>query len=212
MHKVLIKNYDKLISILNSSVLNLSKHFVAKNIITIEDEEEIRKADRDKARLFLVKIEAPVKGGFTAGFHIMLDVMFQYGSVTDRQLAEQIRNEIDEECKNGRCIYMCTCVSIVTRPAKINSVSVKNRHFCLCSIITCHLTIYTTKTKCLLLRWHRTVHVWLHHKIFNAYFSKSTINNLFLCACIYKVLLYLSSPANQIVQLCVKRKLEILGV
>ena len=153
MHKVLIKNYDKLISILNSSVLNLSKHFVAKNIITIEDEKEIRNADRDKARLFLVKIEAPVKGGFTAGFHIMLDVMFQYGSVTDRQLAEQIRNEIDEECKNGRCICMCmcTCVSIVTRPAKINNVSLKNCHFCLCSIIICHLNIYTTKTKCLLL-------------------------------------------------------------
>ena len=62
-----------------------------------------------------------------------------------------------------------------------------------------------------ILRWHRTVQVWLHHKIFNAYFSKSTINNLFPCACIYKVLLYLSSPVNQIVQLCVKRKLEILG-
>ena len=63
-----------------------------------------------------------------------------------------------------------------------------------------------------LLRWHRTVHVWLHHKNFNAYFSKSTINSLFKGVCIYKVLLYQSSPANQIVQLCVKRKLEILGV
>ena len=63
-----------------------------------------------------------------------------------------------------------------------------------------------------MLRWHRTVHVWLHHKNFNAYFSKSINNNLFKVVCIYKVLLYLSSPANQIVQLCVKWKLEILGV
>ena len=63
-----------------------------------------------------------------------------------------------------------------------------------------------------MLRWHRTVHVWLHHKIFNAYFSKSTNNNHFKGVCIYKVLLYLSFPANQIVLLCVKRKLEILGV
>ena len=62
-----------------------------------------------------MKIEAPVKGGFTAGLHIMLDVMFQHGSVTDRQLAERMRNEIDEECKNGRCIHMCTCVSIQLR-------------------------------------------------------------------------------------------------
>ena len=62
------------------------------------------------------------------------------------------------------------------------------------------------------LRWHRTVHVWLHHKNFNAHFSKSTINSLFKGVCIYKVLVYLSSPANQIVLHCVKRKLEILGV
>ena len=48
MHKVLIKTYDKLISILNSSILNLSKHFVAKNVITTEDEEEIHNAGRDK--------------------------------------------------------------------------------------------------------------------------------------------------------------------
>ena len=60
-----------------------------------------------------------------------------------------------------------------------------------------------------LLRWHRTVHVWLHHKNFNAYFSKSTINSLYKGVCIYKVLVYQSSPANQIVQLCMKRKLEI---
>ena len=62
------------------------------------------------------------------------------------------------------------------------------------------------------LRWHRTVHVWLPHKNFNAYFSKSTINSLFKGVCIYKVLVYLSSPANQIAQLCVKWKLEIPGV
>ena len=70
--------------------------------------------------------------------------------------------------------------------------------------------IYRTKKRAL--RWHRTVHVWLHHKNFNAYFSKSTINSLFKGVCIYKVLVYLSSPANQIVLLCVKRKLEILDV
>ena len=68
------------------------------------------------------------------------------------------------------------------------------------------------KANFLSLRWHRTVHVWLHHKNFNAYFGKSTINSLFKGVYIYKVLVYLSSPANQIVLLCVKRKLEILDV
>ena len=62
------------------------------------------------------------------------------------------------------------------------------------------------------LRWHRTVHVWLQHKNFNAYFSKSTVNSLFKGVCIYKVLVYLSSLVKQIALLYVKRKLEILGV
>ena len=114
MHKVFIRNYDKLINIFNTSVVNLSKHFVAKNVITIEDEEEIRNAGRDKSRLFLRKIEAPVRGGFTAGFHIMLDIMLQHGSVTDQQLAEQIRSEIDEECKNGKCIAMHRYIYVYT--------------------------------------------------------------------------------------------------
>lgn len=108
VHQVLIKNYDKLISILSTSIVNLSKHFVAKNLITPEEEEEIVSAGRDKARLFLYKIEAPVRGGFTAGLHIMLDIMLQYGSVTDRQLAGQIKTEIDEECKNGK--HLCTYI------------------------------------------------------------------------------------------------------
>lgn len=106
-----IKNYSKLSSILNTSILDLSKHFVAENLITTEDQEEIFNTTRDKARSFLLKIELGVRGGFTTGFHIMLDTMLRYGSVSDKQLAEQIKNEIDEECKNGNCIY-CTYVCI----------------------------------------------------------------------------------------------------
>ena len=49
-------------------------------------------------------------------------------------------------------------------------------------------------------------------KILMLILAKSTINSLFKGVCIYKVLLYQSSPANQIVQLCVKQKLEILSV
>ena len=103
VHKVFIKNYDKL---MNISIVNLSKHFVACNLITIQDEEEILSADRDKARLFLSKIDASLKAGFTDGLTIMLDIMIQHGNVTDEQLAKQIKNEI-KECKNGKCIYIC---------------------------------------------------------------------------------------------------------
>ena len=107
MHKVLLKNCDKLINVLNTSIINLSKYFVANNLISTDDEDEILHAPRDKARLFLYKIEAPVRGGFTAGFHLMLDIMHQRGSVIDKQVAEQLKNE---EYKNGKCthaLYVC---------------------------------------------------------------------------------------------------------
>ena len=110
MHKVLLKNYDKLINVLNTSIVNLSKYFVASNLITTEDEDEILNASRDKARLFLYKIEASIKVGFTAGFHIMLDIMQLRGSVIDQLVAERLKYEIDEEYKNGNCtfaLYVC---------------------------------------------------------------------------------------------------------
>ena len=109
MHKVIVNNYDKLINVLNTSIMNLSKYFVANNLITLEDEDEIFNATRDKARVFLLKIEAPVRDGFTDGFHLMLDIMLQHGSITDIQLAKQIKNEIDEEYKIGKCL--CTVCS-----------------------------------------------------------------------------------------------------
>ena len=49
-------------------------------------------------------------------------------------------------------------------------------------------------------------------KIKNAHFSKSIIVTLLKGVGIYKVLVYLSSPANQSIQLLVTRKLEIEGV
>ena len=101
VHKVFIKNYDKLMSI---NIVNLSKYFVSENVITIEDEEEILSASRDKARLFLFKIGSSLKTGFTDEFNIMLDVMLKHGNVTDIQLAKQIKNEI-KEYKNGKYVH-----------------------------------------------------------------------------------------------------------
>ena len=58
----------------------------------------------------------------------------------------------------------------------------------------------------------QNIHVWLPHKNSNAYFSKSIIITLLKGVSIYKVLVYLFSPANRSIQLLVKRKLEIEGV
>ena len=125
MHKVFIKYYDKLTNILNTSITNLSRYFVASNLITPEDEDEIFNATRDKARIFLLKIEAPVRGGFTDGFHLMLDIMLQRGSVADIQLAKQLRNEIDEEYKIGKCMHTVYFHIVIYVPAdyKLHLVS-----------------------------------------------------------------------------------------
>ena len=57
-----------------------------------------------------------------------------------------------------------------------------------------------------------TIHVWLHHKNLNAYFSKSFTKRLLEGVSIYKAFVNLSSPANKAVQLWVKHELEIEGV
>ena len=47
------------------------------------------------------------------------------------------------------------------------------------------------------LRWLATIHVWLHHKNLNAWFSKSSTNRLLEGVSIYKAFDNLSSPANK---------------
>ena len=151
---MLIRNYDKLINVLNTSIVNLSKYFVAEKLITTEDEKEIFNANRDIARLFLLKIESPVKGGFTTGVYIMLDIMQNYGSVTDEELAEKIKNEIDQEYKISKstyyvhihlcvfvCVFVCVCACVYVHVCVHVRVHVCARvcvctcvHACMCPI------------------------------------------------------------------------------
>lgn len=113
---------------MNISIVNLSKYFVAKNLITIEDEEEILCASRDRARLFLSKIEASLKAGFTNGFNIMLDIMLQHGNVTDIQLAEQMKSEI-KDCKNSKCIcVLYICMYVCSYTVSIKKFQLKHSH------------------------------------------------------------------------------------
>jgi len=99
-HKIFIKHYASLTTVLNRSIMHLSKYFVAAKVITTEEEEEIHTA-RDKGKTFLWKMESHTKTGFMDGLNIMLDVMTKYGNVTDSTLAEQIRKEILDEAENG---------------------------------------------------------------------------------------------------------------
>ena len=89
---------------LNHSIVRLSRHFVAANVITTEEEEEIHTA-RDKGKTFLWKIESHTKTGFTDGLYIMLDVMTKYGNVGDSALSDQIKKEIRDEVERGMFFF-----------------------------------------------------------------------------------------------------------
>ena len=99
-HKIFIKHYASLTTVLSRSIMRLSKHFVAAKVITTEEEEEIHTA-RDKGRTFLLKIESHTKTGFMDGLYIMLDVMTKYGNIGDSAYAEQIKKDIHDEVERG---------------------------------------------------------------------------------------------------------------
>ena len=95
-HKIFLRNYSKLTAVLNTTITNLSTHFVSKQVITIEDEELIHKTPTDKAKIFLWKLESPLKVGFNDAFYIMLEVMEHHGNITVKSMATELRKEIDE--------------------------------------------------------------------------------------------------------------------
>ena len=62
------------------------------------------------------------------------------------------------------------------------------------------------KVKCLVFRWLKTIHIWLHHKKSNYW---TTTNKVLKVGSINKAFLDLSSPANWSALSCTKHKLEI---
>ena len=95
-HRIFLKNYSELTAVLNTNITNLSTYFVSKQVITPEDEELIHQAPTNKAKLFLWKLESPLKVGFNDPFYIMLDVMQQHGDIAVKGLATKLWKEINE--------------------------------------------------------------------------------------------------------------------
>ena len=95
-HEIFLRNYTELTGVLNPSISSLSAHFVSKQVITIEDEEMIHQTPTDKAKLFLWKLESPLKSGITGAFYVMLDVMDQHGNMAVKSVATKLRKEIDD--------------------------------------------------------------------------------------------------------------------
>jgi len=98
-YKIFLKNYSELTAVLNANITSLSTHFVSKEVITVEDEELIHQAATEKAKLFLWKLQSPLKVGFNDAFYIMLSVMEQYGNIAVKGIATKLKKEIDEFSK-----------------------------------------------------------------------------------------------------------------
>ena len=90
---------------LNNSIANLSRYLVSKQIITVEDEEEIHQTTSNKARVFLCKLESVLKINIYGTFYTTLDIMQQYGNLADKSVAKQLKRNIDE-LKSGEPVYI----------------------------------------------------------------------------------------------------------
>ena len=122
-HTIFLRNYSELTAVLNTNITTLSTHFVSKQVITVEDEELIHQSTIDKAKVFLWKLESPLKIGFNDAFYIMLDVMQQHGDIAVKSIATKLRKEIDEFGRQLVCNFIVnTCRQaslIVTNQPKI---------------------------------------------------------------------------------------------
>ena len=83
-------NYHDLITLLSNA--NLYGHFVSKDIITVEDHQNIFSISnaRDKAVTLLKPISAALKTGYPSSFYDMLDIMKTHGNQSVRAFAEKI--------------------------------------------------------------------------------------------------------------------------
>ena len=75
-----------------TDVDDLLKYFVSEKIIAKSEEEEIKSASTklERVRKLLLNISGPLKAGDNKGFHIMLKIMKEHGTLTTQDLAEVI--------------------------------------------------------------------------------------------------------------------------
>ena len=74
-----------------TDINTLLPHFVAENIISLDDIDGIHK-ESEKVRKLLLHISGPLSSGHTEGFYTMLKIMEQYGTQATQQLATMMRS------------------------------------------------------------------------------------------------------------------------
>ena len=90
------KNYQKLVPILSTGITELLPHFVAKKIITFDDESEIRGIHEksDQVKRLLQNIEKPLACGIVICFNEMMTIMEHHGNLAIQKLAQIIKNAL----------------------------------------------------------------------------------------------------------------------
>ena len=93
--KVFLKYYPRLC---NLNLGNLSAWLVGEKIISIDDEEEIRKVHTaEKSSKILATILRHLESGYVSSFYTMLDIMKKYGDVANIEIATEITQALSEK-------------------------------------------------------------------------------------------------------------------
>ena len=84
------------IKLRNIHLHKLTAYFVEKEIIDIEDEEEIANAETvsDKSFIILKKVSYHLESGTTKSLFAMLDVICQRGDIAGKEIAQKMMQEL----------------------------------------------------------------------------------------------------------------------
>ena len=86
----------------------LSPHFIAKNIISPGDQEEIFSIASSKkaAMLLLCRVSSALEFGIVESFYKLLDIIEQYGNIDNRKVSLDIRKKLHCSTFNSDALMM----------------------------------------------------------------------------------------------------------
>jgi len=79
-----------------SNVDSLLPHITKEKIIDFDQEKDILSKTKasDKVQELLSHISGHLRGGYIHSFHLLLDIMESYGTLTTKELATDMKNSI----------------------------------------------------------------------------------------------------------------------
>ena len=94
-YKVFKETYPQLMKTL-TDIDDLLTYFVARNIITMRQEDDIKQLSvpQERVRRLLLIISGPLESGDKNGFYVLLDIMKNHGTQSTQDLAENILSKL----------------------------------------------------------------------------------------------------------------------